>query len=446
MRKLTYCILIVSFIMPLILNAQIAAEKKTYNLQQCLQIALKQNNDIILAYSNIPAASAAVTNAFGNYLPSINANMAYQRYLKAPFQYNFQGILVPGAVPMNYYQSNIQAQYTIFNGFQREAKYAQAEQNLNTQYIQTQSTELQVKINVYRQYIDIIKKQEFVTVRKENLEYGKKELQKLQAQFDVGAIQIGQVYTQEAEVGQRELDLVTAENDLNIAKATLLTTLGIQPGEDVEFLESSLPKSFTDEQIRQFRIEVGNYQSALNTALSNRPDYTVYKSQIDAAKSSESAARGAYYPSLSASGGWQWSNSQLVNFGPLSSATIGLNLSIPIFENFSVNYQIENAKVQVAQAEIKQTQLEQSIRAALQTAFLNLDASEKQIEITGRSLKAAELNKNNYKERFDAGAATINEYLDANNRLIAAQINRINAIYSYFQAQKELLFAAGKLD
>jgi outer membrane protein len=426
--------------------AQVAAGKKTYSLEQCIDIALKQNNDIKLAYSNIPTAAASLTNAFGNFLPSINANLAFQRYLKAPYQYNFQGILVPGAVPLSYYQSSIQAQYMIFNGFQREAKYSQAQSTLNYQYLQIKSTEQQIKINVYRQYIDIIKKQEFVTVRKENLKFGKEELQKLQAQFDVGALQIGPVYTQEAEVGQRELDLVTAENDLNIAKATLLTTLGIQPGEDAEFLETSLPKAFSDIEIRQFRLDNGDFPIALNSALTKRPDYAVYKLQIDAANSAITAARGAYYPSLSASGGWQWNNSQLDNFGPLGSATIGLNLSIPIFENFSVNYQIENAKMQVAQAEIKQTQLEQNIRSALQTSYLNLEASEKLIDITGRSLKAAELNKNNYKERFDAGAATITEYLDASNRLIAAQINRINAIYSYFQAQKELLFAAGKLE
>ena len=56
------------------------------------------------------------------------------------------------------------------------------------------------------------------------------------------------------------------------------------------------------------------------------------------------------------------------------------------------------------------------------------------------------MNYQIYNERFNIGSSNINEYYDANTRYITAQINRINAIYSYYLAQKEVQFAIGKLN
>ncbi|ROL61291.1 TolC family protein, partial [Bacteroidetes/Chlorobi group bacterium ChocPot_Mid] len=97
-------------------------------------------------------------------------------------------------------------------------------------------------------------------------------------------------------------------------------------------------------------------------------------------------------------------------------------------------------------AKIEQKQLEQNILSAIKTAYLNLDASEKQLDITERALRSSELNNQSLTEKFRVGSASVTEYLTANTQLITSQINRINAIYQYFKAQKELLYAIGKLE
>ena len=101
--------------------------------------------------------------------------------------------------------------------------------------------------------------------------------------------------------------------------------------------------------------------------------------------------------------------------------------------------------MQLQQSEIEYKRLEQAIRTQLQTGLLNLTAAEKQMDITSRSLKSAELNYQSAKERFDVGTANILEFQTANTQLVTSKINRINAVYNYVDAQYQIRFAIGDL-
>jgi outer membrane protein len=430
-------------------SAQQQSDVKTYSLKECIDIALKQNPDLQTALTRIAPAGAAVASAFGSYLPSISVSGGYQRQLNAEGgqTVSIMGQLVQlGATDPNSYNLSATANYVLFNGFARESEYSRYQDLLNSQYKSLAYTERLTKLNIYMLYTDVIRKYQIVKTHKQNLEYGKSELDKFRDQYDAGLVHIGIVYSQEAEVGLREGELVTAENDLNIAKSNLLKTMGLQPNLNAEFLESSLPSSVSETELIKFRNDIGSFSVALSSALESREDYSAAKLNVSAAKSSITTARSGYLPVISASGGWSWANSSLTQFGEKGRSYIGLNLSIPIFDQFQTNYQVEYAEMQVKQSEIDLYRIEQNIRASLQQSFLQLEAAEKQISITERTLKAAELNFENYKSRFEEGMANITEYLSANNSLINAQINRINAIYQYFYSQKDLLFQIGKLD
>jgi outer membrane protein len=301
-------------------------------------------------------------------------------------------------------------------------------------------------MTIYRQYIDVIRKYQIIKIRKEVLEQGKIELSKSKALYEAGTTPKSNVYAQEAEIGSQEFELIRAENDYSVAKANLLTTMGLNPDLNADFLESSLPNSVSDEDVQNFRRDIGSFESALNTALKLRPDYFAAKEITESSNSNVTIATSGYYPRLTASGGWTWSNSEFDKFSELGRAFIGLSLNVPIFENFNTNQNIQSAKLKLKQSEVQQFQTEQNIRNALKTAFLNLDAAEKQLDITNRALKSAEMNYQSNLERYNLGATDVSVYIDANRQFITSQINRVSAIYSYFQAQKEVLYAIGKID
>ncbi len=421
-------------------------KKKIYSLEECISVALANNFDIRLSDSRVEAAEAEVTSAFGDYLPNINVNLGYSRQLNAKPGFGLiNGQLVRTDSKPNSYDVNASARLTLFDGFARDNNYRGAHESLNATDYSSQFTKQQVKLQVYSNYIDVIANYQIVKIRKENLELGKKELERIKAQSEAGLIPIDVVYSQEADLGNKEYDLVQAENNLQVSKANLLKVMGLSPHQNVDFLETSLPTDISSEDINTFRNDIGSLSSAINSAMRNRLDYQATESSMEAAEAGVTAAKASYYPTISASGGWYWSNSELERFSDLGRSAVGLSFYIPIFNNFNVNNRIQTAQLQLKQRDIDRRKLEQNIKSSVKTAFLNLEASEKQLEITKRALKAAELSYNSAKEKFRVGSSNVTDYLAANARYITAQINRINAVYRYIQSKKELLFSVGKM-
>lgn len=429
-------------------SGQTSGSGKVYTLDDCLKIASDNNLDIQSGAAQYQAQAAYVTQAFGAFLPTMGASMGYSRQLNVEGgrTVNIGGQVIPiaGAEP-NSYSMSAYASYNIFNGFAREANYNRTKQELSATDFNFRRIRQTVGYTVRSQYISVLRAMQINKIRKENIELGKKEVERMQALFDAGRVPIGNVLSQQADLGSRELDEVNSDNQVNQAKAQILTTLAVQPDQRSEFMESAIPSTVDDNTLTEFRREIGSYNAAVKKALESRPDFQAFTARIEAASSSVTAAHSGRMPDLNASGGWSWSNSQFNNFGNNGRYYISMNLSVPIFDNFNTSTQIQTANVALRQREIESQQSEMKIRSEVQSAFLNLEAAEKQLEITSRALKSAEQNFKSAQERLNVGAATVLDYLTANNLLINAKINRVNAVYNYFDVQFQVRYAIGTL-
>ncbi len=423
------------------------SEKKTYTLNECIDIALQNNLDIKLYEARLEQSGADLTYAFGQYLPSISINSGYTRQLNAKPGFTFvNGQLVTTDPRANSYDASIGANWLIFDGFYRDKNYQRAKYNYEANELNFKQIKQQVSLQIYQYFIDVIAKKQILKTRKANYELGKKEYERIKAQYEVGLIPLDVVYSQEADLANREYDIISSENSLNQAKANLLVLMGLNPEYDIEFLENSFPEEISEKEMNQFRMQMTEYKNNIEEAFNNRVDYQVIESQQKAYEASLSASYSGYYPRLSAYGGWYWSNFELNKFSELGRSSVGLNLSIPIFDQFQTNYRAQNAQLQLQQIQIEKSKLEQNIISSIKLSFLNLQAAEKQLEISNKALIAAEKSYQSFSEKFRIGSASITELLNANTQLINSKINRINAIYQYFRVQKELLYSLGLLN
>jgi len=430
------------------LIAQEKGQTQVFTLSECLKIARQKNPRLKVAEANISTAGAEITSAFGNFLPSATFNMGYTRQLnvEAGQKINIGGqTIVVGKIEPNSYNMSLSLNYNLFDGFSREAQYNSAKEKLNSAFSSYSQTISEIEIGVYRAYINALRLTKILEARRKDFELGQKELERVRALFEAGSIPITNVLSQEAELANKEILIIQAENDLKNAKAVLLSSMGMEPDINIEISEKDIPSEYSEEEIAQFRSQFGVLEKALPKVLSNRKDLLALEQQITASQANLTIARANYFPTLSAYGGWSWANNEFNKFSELGRSFVGLALRVPIFENFKTNYQIELAKAQIVELETQKLQLEQNIKSQLIQAINNLDAAEKQLSATKKSVEAAEKNFQSARERYSVGSASVTDYLLANNLLVNAQINQINAIYGYYLAQKELLYTIGLL-
>jgi outer membrane protein len=430
------------------LIAQEKGQTQVFTLSECLKIARQKNPRLKVAEANISTAGAEITSAFGNFLPSATFNMGYTRQLsvEAGQKINIGGqTIVVGKIEPNSYNMSLSLNYNLFDGFSREAQYNSAKEKLNSAFSSYSQTISEIEIGVYRAYINALRLTKILEARRKDFELGQKELERVRALFEAGSIPITNVLSQEAELANKEILIIQAENDLKNAKAVLLSSMGMEPDINIEISEKDIPSEYSEEEITQFRSQFGVLEKVLPKVLSNRKDLLALEQQITASQANLTIARANYFPTLSAYGGWSWANNEFNKFSELGRSFVGLALRVPIFENFKTNYQIELAKAQIIELETQKLQLEQNIKSQLIQAINNLDAAEKQLSATKKSVEAAEKNFQSARERYNVGSASVTDYLLANNLLVNAQINQINAIYGYYLAQKELLYTIGLL-
>lgn len=462
MLKKIYYAAIISLIFVGNIRSQTSGKLKL-SLEDCLEIAEEKNFDIQLIEYQMEASEAQLNSAFGNYLPGLNFNsgfniLNFQQQNVIPIVDNNGNLVINPAtgqpqtqrvwefIEAQNYSMGINASYTVFDGFNREAQYRQAESNFNQTILNSEQTISDVTRDIYLNYIQSIQNLQILKVREENLNVGQKDLERIKAQYDAGAIPISDVYTQEAEVARRELNLIQAQNDLQVSKANLLNVLGLDPSQDVELDVSSLPQEIDDDEVIQFRKKIGSLRSVINTSMKKRRDIEAIEYQKKFNESQIDIAYSNYYPSLLLNGGWNWNNTEFSNFDRNGRFTFGLSLQVPLFDRFQINNQVQSSQLQFEQASVQLEKLKQNVKTSVKTAYLNLESSEKQIYIAKKALKAAELSYRSQQERYELGAANINDVLAANANFISAQIDQINAIYSLLQSQKEIEYQIGLLE
>ncbi len=443
MASLMKYLLLILFL-PLSLFSQISGPGATLTLDECINIALEKNLDLLLSKERIDVAEAGLRSSFGEYLPTISANVGYSRQLNNLSQSLVFGdrVIASNQNP-NRYNASTGARLTLFDGFSREYNYSASKDNLESVKFNVEQLKRDIKIQVYRAYTEVIRNKQIVRIRLENIQLGKNDLEKMKAQYKAGVSALPQIYSQEAELGNLEYDLLTAENSQFASKASLLMLMGLAPDLDVNFDINSIPADVTEKEVESFYNNHKDQEELVKKALNNRYDIKSYDFSGNAAKAAKKAAEGIYYPSISASTGWSWANTEINDFNSRGNFALGLNLSVPIFNNFKTDQQVQNAEMQLKQAEIEKQRLENQVRNDVKTALLSLEISQKQLKVSDKSYESSQKNNESVKERYKVGAASVLELQSSNTQFINSQLNKVNAVYNYYKAKKELLNSIG---
>ncbi|MCU0426027.1 MAG: TolC family protein [Candidatus Kapabacteria bacterium] len=425
---------------------QVAGAVRVYTLEECLKIAAGDNLEVQNAIASSLDAAARKRSAFAGYLPNASISLGYSRTLNTVTGFNLGGQVQEIPITnQNLFFASGNIGYTIFDGFARENNNAAALSSQTAADNTLNQTRRRILNTVRSQYITVLRAKQTLRIRREDFEVGKKQVERLRAQYEAGVIAVAPVLTQEADVANRELAIVQAENDLELAKGTLLTTLGMNPSVNADFADIQIPATISENDIKAFRNAIGDLGTAAETATNKRLDIVAAQSSVEAAQSSVKAAQASWLPTLSAGYQYNWNGNALSGF-EYGRQGLGLSLDYTIFNGFQRDVSIQRAQIVEQQAMIQKRQAEQRINADVQNAFIQLTAAEKSLDITARAIKAAQQNFDAAEERFKVGAANILDYTTANGNLATAKINRANAIYNYIAAQYQMRFALGLLE
>lgn len=421
-----------------------ASAVQTLTLEECISTALERNADAIIAQKYVESAGVGVRGAVANFLPQLGASSSYSHSVQS-FQDPLSGITLEGIyVPERYlerksdsYSASLSLSQNLFRGGYNWANlsYARAgHRRAQDSYEQTkQSLALEVKIRYY----NLLEATRLLKVAQELVHSSEEQVKLEENLHQIGATTKANVLRAKVKLGEDRLSLISAGNNLDLARTNLNDILGWDLDVPIDVVDD-----FAVER------ETPDLSALIQEAISQHPSVKMAEAQRRQAKASLGMAKSGRMPSLSASGSYSWGDSDLpedlTDWKDHDSWRVGLSLSVPLFDGFATKTNIHQARLNLAVAQEELRQAKRDVSLAVKQAFLNVTEAEERIQITEESLALAEEERRLAEERYRLGASFLLELIDSQVAYSTAQTNHISALYDYKLAVAQLEQAVGK--
>lgn len=223
-----------------------------------------------------------------------------------------------------------------------------------------------------------------------------------------------------------------ANNELQKAKLQLARVIGLPVGQEFT-LSAQLPMAvpFPDMTLDE----------ALASAYRERPDYLAAQERVRASELSLQAVKGERLPAVSVNADYGAIGLQVNTSLPTFNVTAAV--SMPVFDGGRIH-----ARAVRAEADLKQRRAEAEDKRAevyydVRTAFLDLEATNEELQTATRSRELAGQQLTQSRDRFAAGVTSNLEVIQAQDAVAVAEEQYISALYGFNIAKALLARSVG---
>ena len=401
-------------------------------LEEAVNIGLENAPAIVARISDYIASQQRVNQALAPLLPQLTGSGNYGRVRSLN---TFGG----NAFYSDFGSASITASQLLFDFGRTWAATDAAKSNAVAFKEILESQKLDISQLVKTQYFTLLLSKRLVQVNLAALDRAEVNLRSAQGFFQVGTQPKSFVTRAEVDVANGRVNVIRAQNAVNLARVALNAAMGIAVNAPTEVKDLL---SYT-----QFPL---NRDELVGEALRNRPEYRQAKALADSADASVRQTFRDFFPNLFGSGTYgvagvtavDRNTSGFVDSG--NQWNVGLTLSWSIFDGGGkiARYKEAKANLEAAKARVRDTELQ--VWQNVEQSYLNLGEAEERIGAAQKAVESAEENYQLARGRFDAGVANIIELTDAQLALTQAQSDQAQALSDYRIAIARLERALGR--
>lgn len=396
-------------------------------LKMAIERALQQNLNLKQSSNQVRSSALNFSQRKNNFWPDLRASLSVsQRYDR---QYDALDDRTSGHDARSL-SAGIQSSLNLFNGFADVAALQKARYNLDAVEFNYQRQKEFIIFQTIAALLGAIEDAELIDIEIENLDAQRNQLQRIEEFHKRGKRPISDLLQQRADIAEAELRLLNAEQNYEISRLNLLEIMAESPERNYALIA---PGHEIMETITA-AVDEGVF------AFEKRSDWLAQERQIAFANQSIKEAMADFWPAiglnLSLGSGYS-SDRESLNFSRQfneinPSASVGLSFSIPLFDRWRTQTDIQLAKIQLDDAQLELQKLKLAISLEIQEALLNYQTAVKQKQTALARLDFAGQTLDVMEARYNVGSATYVE-------LSQIRANHLRSAYEYVQAEYNVL-------
>jgi len=457
----------------LLLLANSVFSQNEWNLQQCVDYALKHNILLKQAELNNQIQKNNTLQSKANILPTINGGAAHTYNFGRTIDRFTNTFANTQVLSQNLFLSS---NLVLWSGLSQlnnikanEYAYKAGAENIKQQ-------QYDLSLNVATAYINVIYSDELLGIAKNQFDITKQQYERTLKLAEAGTVAKSMVFDIKAQLANEEVNVTTADNNYQLAMLTLMQFMNL---DSLNNFKISKP----DVEVQGENLLTNSVQNIYETALKNQPSIKSAEYNLKMAEKSLAAAKGRISPTISLNGSIGTGYSGLAKevtginvtgydttavttggdfvlsptYIPTTrdipfadqykdnvNRSIGLTLSVPIFNGLQTHTAVKNAKINALNAKYSQDLAEQTLYKNIAQAFANARAALNKYVASKASVEASQESFNYAQQKFNLGAISAFDFNSAKSRLANAQSNLLQAKFDYLFKLKVLDFYMGK--
>lgn len=426
--------------------AQDSAERKEWTLKDCIDYALEKNIQLQQNKISLQESEIDIKDARASLFPSLSFSTGHN-LVNRPYQQQsntVSGTEIISSNDKSTYNGNysLSAQWTLWNGGRRLNNLKQQKTNRDIAQLTVAETENTLQEQIAQLFIQILYADESIQINKGTLEVSEATYKRGQELFAEGSISKADLAQLEAQVSNDKYQVVTAESSLRDYKLQLKQLLELDGATEFNLV---LPQLNDENVMKMLPSQADIYQ----TALAIRPEIQSGRLSIENAKLGISAAKSGYYPtiSLTASSTSTTNSASTNNWAQQMkygwNNMIGINLSIPIFDNRQNKSNVQKARLQYSTNQLDLANKQKELYSTIESLWLDALNAQQQYAAAETKVKSSQTSFDMVSEQFNLGMKNTVELLTEKNNLLSAKQELVQAKYMAILNRTLLNFYAG---
>ena len=418
-----------------------------WTLKACIDYAMAHNVQLLKSAATEKSASVDVSEAKAGLLPSLSGTVTqgvnYRPFQESGGNFVNGGIATSAADKATQNGSyGINAQWVVWNGGKNKMNVTNAQYTQQLAAYDTQTQANKIKEQIAQLYVQILYMVEAEKVNRVLLAQDSTICARGQQMVSVGSMSKADLAQLQSQVSQGRYNVVNVQTQIADAKMQLKQLLEIPASEafDVQSVD------VTDAEVLN---SIPGKENIYASALDSRPEVKRSLLAIEQSQLSTKIAKSGYMPTISLSGSLgdshmtgsqtNWAKQMKNNF----SGTLGVTVSIPIFDNRKNKSAVERAKVAETTAQLDLQDTQKQLYQTIETYWLNATNSQAKYVAAKSSVESLSTSYELITEQFNLGLKNIAELLNSRANLLNAQQTMLQDKYTALLNRNLLSFYAG---
>ncbi|MGD9928622.1 MAG: TolC family protein [Mangrovibacterium sp.] len=417
------------------------AQTSGWSLEDCIRYAQKKNIQVQQAELSTDRNQLYTEQAKAAKLPSLSGSVRQNfNWSKGIDSQTGEFGSLDGSNSTSY---SVNSSMVLFNGMKVPNQLKQSELELQSGRYYSETVKESLELNILNAFLQVLYAQENVTNAEKQIEATTEQLSLAEERLNLGMVSQSDYLQIKAQLASEKLTLANAKSQLSIARVGLMQLMELPVDERFGVSSPTLGQLLNQNLVP----DAGDvYEQALVI----KPQ--IKKAELDkqSAELDEKIAKASLLPSLSLDaglgtayssglGGFNYAD-QLKN---QISPSLGLSLTVPIFQKKQAKTSVSLAQIGIASAELEEINTKNQLRKEIEQATVDVVAAQSEYEASLEQYQAIDESNQVATEKFHLGLMNSVDYLFEKTNLITAESKLLQSKYNLIFTYKILDFYKG---